>query len=161
MEALLAGFGEALQASPFGSWAGQSSYAYPVANLIHLLGLVMLVGGIGLVDLRFAGLFPSLPAAALSRVLTPVAIAGLLLMVSSGFVMFAADAESMAGSTVFRRKLALIILALVNAGLFRWIWRRKIVNWDASPPPAGRIMAGISLLLWLAIAAHGRMIAYS
>ncbi len=161
MEALLAGFGDAVQSSPFGMWAGQSSYAYPVANLVHLLGLVMLVGGIGLVDLRFAGVFPSLPAAALSRVLTPVAIAGLLLMVSSGFVMFAADAEAMTGSVTFRRKLALIALALVNAGLFRWIWRRRIADWEVSPPLVGRLMAGFSLLLWLAIAAHGRMIAYS
>ena len=161
MEALLAGFGDAVQSSPFGSWAGQSSYAYPVVNLVHLLGLVMLVGGIGLVDLRFAGLFPSLPSAALSRVLTPVAIAGLLLLIPSGSVMFAADAESMAGSATFRRKLALIALALVNAGLFRLLWRKRIAEWDVSPPLAGRLMAGASILLWLAIAAHGRMIAYS
>lgn len=161
MEALLAGFGDAVQSSPFGSWAGQSSYAYPVANLIHLLGLVMLVGGIGLVDLRLAGLFPSLPTATLSRVLTPVAIVGLLLLIPSGLVMFAADAESMTGSVTFQRKLALIALALANAGLFRWLWRKRIADWDVSPPLSGRLMAGASLLLWLAIAAHGRMIAYS
>ena len=161
MEALLAGFGEAVQASPFGSWAGQSSYAYPAANLIHLLGLVMLVGGIGLVDLRFAGFFSSLPAAALSRALTPMAIGGLLLILPRGLVMFAADAESLAGSVTFQRKLALITLALVNAALFRWIWRKRIGDRDVRLPLAGRLMAGASLLLWLAIAAHGRMIAYS
>lgn len=157
----MAGFAAAVQASPFGIWAAQSAYAYPVANLLHLLGLIMLVGGIGVVDLRLAGAFRSLPPAALSRVLTPVAVAGLLLLVPSGLTMFAADAEAIAGSATFQRKLALIALALANAILFRWIWGKRIADWDASAPPLGRLQAGASLLLWLAVAAHGRMIAYS
>jgi hypothetical protein len=158
---VLAGFADALQASPFGVWAGQSASAYPVANLVHLLGLVMLVGGIGVVDLRLVGAFRSLPPAALSRVLTPVAIAGLLLMVPSGLIMFAADADALARSGTFQRKLVLIALALANATAFRWIFNKRIADWDEAPPQAGRLMAGVSLLLWLAVAAHGRLIAYS
>ena len=158
---MLAGFAEALQASPFGIWAGQSSSAYPLANLVHLLGLIMLVGGIGLVDLRLAGAFRSLPPVALSRTLTPVAVVGLLLMVPSGLIMFAADAQAMAASATFQRKLGLITLALANAIAFRWMWGKRIAEWDNSPPLAGRTMAVLSLLLWLAVAAHGRMIAYS
>ena len=161
MESLLTGLAEAVQSSPFGQWAGQSHSAYPVANLVHLLGLVMLVGGIGIVDLRLAGAFRSLPPRPLSRALTPVAIAGLLLMILSGFIMFAADAQSMAESPTFQRKLVLIALALANAVLFRWIWGRRIAGWAVSPPLGGRLMAGASLLLWLTVAAHGRMIAYS
>ena len=160
MESLLLGLAEAVQSS-FGQWAGRSHYAYPVANLVHLLGLVMLVGGIGIVDLRLAGAFPSLPTAALARVLTPVAFAGLLLMLPSGITMFAADAEAMARSATFQRKLVLIALALANAILFRWLWNKRIPNWDESPPLSGRLMAGLSILLWLAVAVHGRMIAYS
>lgn len=161
MEALLSGFAEWIQASPFGVWAAQSSLAYPVANLVHLLGLVMLVGGIGVVDLRLVGAFRSLPPAALSRALTPVAIAGLLLMIPSGSIMFAADAKSMAASATFQRKLFLIAGALANAILFRAIWGKRIADWDTSPPLGGRSMAGASLLLWLAVAVHGRLIAYS
>ena len=157
----LAGFAEALQASSFGVWAGQSSIAYPVANVAHLLGLVMPVGGIGVVDLRLAGAFPSLPPAALSRALTPVAIAGLLLMLPSGFTMFAADAEALATSDIFFRKLVLIALALANAVAFRWLWGRRIADWHIAPPLAGRLMAAVSLLLWLTVGTLGRLIAYT
>lgn len=160
MEAF-ADFAGAVQASPFGAWAGESAYAYPVANVIHLLGLVMLVGGIGIVDLRLVGVFRSLPPAALSRSLTPVAIAGLLLMVPSGFTMFAADAEALAASATFQRKLLLIALALTNAVMFRWAWGARIADWDVTPPMVGRLMAAASLLLWLSVGAMGRMIAYS
>lgn len=160
MTGALVRFAEALGASDFGQWAAASPLAYPIANIVHLLGLVMLVGGIGLLDLRLAGLFRALPVALLSRVLTPIAIAGLILMVPSGLTMVAADAE-VAQSATFRWKLLLIGLALVNAMAFRWLWRDRIERWDEAPPPAGRAMAAGSILLWLAVAVFGRMIAYS
>lgn len=120
----------------------------------------MLVGGIGLLDLRLVGLFRSLPVAPLSRVLTPMAIAGLLLMIPSGLTMVAADA-AVAESPTFRWKLLLIALGLANALAFRFFWRDRIDTWDVSPPAAGRLMAAGSILLWLVVATLGRMIAYS
>ena len=158
MEARLIGLAQALQASPFGMWS--SGAAYPWANLVHLLGLVMLVGGIGVVDLRLAGAFRALPLAALSRALTPVALVGLALMVPSGTILFAADAGSLATSDTFRIKLVLIALALANAVAFRLLWRR-LDDWDAPAPIAARAMAVSSLALWLAVGVQGRMIAYS
>jgi hypothetical protein len=155
----LTAFGEAVQSSPFGAWAGGG--IYPVANLIHLLGLVMLVGSIGILDLRLAGLFPRIPAKPLSATLTPVALAGLVLMVPSGATMFAADAASLVHSTTFRWKLLLIGLALANAILFRLLWTRRLGRWDGDPPPAGRLMAAASIMLWLSVAACGRLIAYN
>ena len=62
----------------------------------------MLVGGIGILDLRLAGAFRAIPVAPLSRALTPIALAGLVLMVPSGATMFAADAATLAGSATFR-----------------------------------------------------------
>jgi hypothetical protein len=151
----------ALEASPFGAWARGSSYAYPLANLIHLAGLILLVGGIGLLDLRLAGAFRSLPVRPLEAVLTPLAIAGLALMAPSGFVMFAADARALSGSDAFRLKLILIGLALANAVAYRLAWRRQIAERGGEPPGPARAMAVVSLLLWLAVATLGRLIAYS
>jgi hypothetical protein len=155
----LSALGEAVQSSPFGTWGGGDAYAY--ANLVHLLGLVMLVGGIGIVDLRLAGLLRRIPAGPLSAALTPIALGGLALMIPSGATMFAADAATLVHSPTFRWKLLLIALALANALAFRFIWQRRIETWDAEPPPLGRLMAASSILLWLSVATLGRMIAYS
>jgi hypothetical protein len=155
----LIAFGQIVQSSPFGAWAG--SDAYPIANLVHILGLVMLVGGIGILDLRLAGLFRRIPAAALASALTPIALAGLLLMIPSGLTMFAADASALVNSTTFRTKLILIALALANAVAFRILWQGRIERWDVDPPAWGRLMAAASILLWLSVAALGRWIAYS
>ena len=161
MSDAFARFAEAVGSSDFGQWASQSALAYPLANVVHLLGLVMLVGGIGIVDLRLVGAFRSIPLEPLSRALTPVAIVGLALMVPSGATMFAADAKSMAASPLFQWKLILVGLALVNAVAFRRLWQRRIGDWDRSPPIAGRMMAAGSLALWLTIGTFGRLIAYS
>lgn len=155
----LTALGEAIQSSPFGVWAGGD--AYPLANLVHILGLVMLVGGIGVLDLRLMGLFRRIPVTALAAALTPIAVAGLVLMIPSGAIMFAADASTLVNSATFRTKLLLIGLAVANAIAFRAVWQKKIGRWDSDPPTWGRIMAAASLLLWLSVAGAGRWIAYS
>ena len=160
MEAALLGIAGWLDAAGVRAWASESAWVYPVANVFHLLGLVMLVGGIGVVDLCVAGLWRSLPLGALSRALTPVAIVGLALQAASGTVLFAADGAALARSSTFQLKLVLVALALANAAAFRLLWRRGLDVWE-TPPVAARAMAAGSLLLWLWIATLGRLIAYS
>ena len=157
--ALLAAAGW-LDAIGFGPWARGSGLVYPIANTLHLLGLVMLVGGIGVVDLRVAGLWRRIPIEPLSRALTPVAIVGLIVMAASGSVLFAADGRALAASGIFHRKLVLIALALANAVAFRWIWGDRIGGWLGQVPVAARVMALVSIALWLAVGTLGRWIAY-
>lgn len=148
---LTAGLVDWLSVSGVAAWAG-SGGIYPLANVVHLFGLVMLLGGIGIVDLRLLGAFPALPADAVVRALTPVGIVGLVVMAISGPVLFAADAESLVASPVFGWKLAVIAAALVNAAAFRWLVRAG---------PWRRVAALVSLLAWMSVTVLGRMIAYS
>jgi hypothetical protein len=120
---------------------------------------VLLIGGIGVVDLRLAGAFRALPLAALARALTPLAAAGVALLAASGTILFAADARALVASPAFRLKLALIGLALANAGLFRLWSHGRLVGWRQVPRSAA-VAAMLSLLLWLGVAAAGRLIAY-
>ena len=161
MEGLLLAAAQWLDAVGVGPWARGSGIVYPVANTLHLLGLVMLVGGIGVVDLRIAGLWRTIPVEPLSRALTRVAILGLIVMVASGSVLLAADGRTLAGSHVFHCMLVVIGVALANAAAFRWIWGDRIGGWLGQVPVAARVMAMLSIALWLTAAALGRWIAYS
>ena len=154
---MLTAIAQRVAATPFADWAASSPYAYPVANTVHVLALVLLLGGIGLVDLRLLGAFRPLPLRELSKALVPIAATGVLILAVSGSILFAADAESVARKGVFQLKLLLIALALANVALFRWLY--GAVAFD--PPPAGaRFLALASLLLWTSVAICGRMIAY-
>lgn len=144
----------ALASSGLTAWANDGTI-YPVANLVHLLGLVLLLGSIGLIDLRIMGVFPGLPLPALRRALTPLGVAGLMLMLASGTLMFAADARGLVGSETFQRKLIAIALALLNAALFH-----RVAGTGSRLGLAARVLAGLSLASWLTVATLGRLIAY-
>lgn len=153
-EALAAAAGW-LDAAGVRAWAAGD--AYPIVNTVHLLGLVMLIGAIGVVDLRVIGAWRSLPAEAVSRALTPVAVAGLAILIPSGALLFAADGKSLAASGIFQAKLLLIVIALLNVAMFHVLSRGRF---DPAPTPI-RAMAVASLGLWLSVGALGRLIAYS
>jgi hypothetical protein len=144
------------EASTLGHAARGGDWTYPVANLFHLLGLALLIGPIGIVDLRLAGAFRSLPLPSLSRALTPLAIAGLVLIGLSGTVLFSADARALIHSQLLQAKLLLILIALSNAIAFRMLW-----HGDEPVPTPLRAMAVASIALWLTVAALGRLIAYT
>lgn len=154
---MLSAIAEFIAATPFADWAASNPYAYPAANTVHVLALVLLLGGIGLVDLRVLGAFRTLPLQPLAQALVPIAATGVLILAASGSIMFAADAVSVANKGVFQLKLILIAIALANVALFRLLYGAVV----ADPPPAGaRLLALASLLLWTCVAIAGRMIAY-
>lgn len=146
----------AVSETTFAHWASRDPLAYPVASVIHVLGLALLLGPILLIDLRLLGAFPSLPLLPFVRAVRPFAVAGLGLLILSGTVLFAADAVALAQSDTFRLKLLLVGLGLANAMAFPLLWRGE--------EPAGtaaRVMALGSLLAWTAAAVAGRWIAYA
>jgi len=152
---------EALEASGLGLFMRQSLWAYPAANLVHLLGLVLLVGPILLFDLRMIGVGRGqISALAASRLLTPFAVLGAALAVMTGPLMFAADAKSLSTNTLLIVKLSLVALAIANAGVFRALWSGRLAAWDTQAPAVARMQAAASIVLWLTVASLGRMIAY-
>jgi len=161
MEAMAApAFAVALEASSLGVFMRASPLAYPLANLTHLLGLVLLVGPIIALDLRLLGFARGLPVKALSAYLTPFAILGLLLMFASGTLIFSADAKALIVNPVLQIKLALIVCGLVNALLFRLFWSSRLYDWDRRPSGIGRLQCAASITLWLGAGTAGRLIAY-
>lgn len=150
----------ALEASTFAHWLRGAGLTYATVNLVHLLGLCLLVGPMLLLDLRLLGLGRHYPVPALARDLTPWLLAGLLLLLVSGSALFSADAVPLSGNRVFLVKLSLLGIALANALAFRLLWSGHLLHWDQSPPALGRMQALLSILLWLSVAAAGRLIAY-
>lgn len=132
---------------------------YPAANVAHLFGLVLLAGAIGVLDLRIAGLARTIPLAPLSRLLTPIAIGGLVVLAFSGFFLFAADAGPLVRSNTFRLKMALAALALVNALAFRRLFGDFEPGREA--PGWARVMSLASIAAWLGVGVLGRLIAYT
>lgn len=153
---MLEALADALAGTSFAHWAARSPLAYPIANTVHVLGLALLLGPIALVDLRLLGAFRALPLQPFVSAVRPFAVAGLVALLLSGSVLFAADAAALAVSGTFQRKLVLVGLGLANAAAFPIVWR----GGEQVQLPA-RLMAVASLLLWTSAAIAGRWIAYA
>lgn len=149
-----------LEATALGEQMRSSALLYPALNLLHLLGLVLLLGPMLLLDARLLGAGRSFPLTAVSRTLTPLAVAGLLLLLGSGVCLFAADAGPLAVDRLLQLKLLLIALGIGNALLFRRLWNARLANWDQAAPVLGRMQAALSLLIWLLVMSLGRLLAY-
>jgi hypothetical protein len=137
-------------------------WLYPIVEIIHIVGFVVLVGSAFMFDLRLLGLSPTLPVSRMARHLLPWARASLLLVVPTGTLMFVAHAGEFASNPAFQLKLALIAAAFLNAGVFHRFPFRSVNGWDvtAAAPAAARAAAVLSLLLWTGVLACGRLLAY-
>ncbi|HWL29785.1 MAG TPA: DUF6644 family protein [Burkholderiaceae bacterium] len=149
-----------IEHSALGAWMRSSSVAYPLVNVIHVFGLVLLIGSMLLLDLRLMGFVRRLPLPDVSDILTPLAIAGLVALIASGFLLFAADAGPLLDNPLFPVKLLFIALGTINALAFRALWGSRLALWDQHPPLAGRLQALASLLTWVIAGTLGRLLAY-
>jgi len=150
----------ALESSGLGVLMRESAVLYPLANIAHILGLVLFAGSIIFLDLRLLGFARALPTANVARALTPIMMFGFLLQIASGLLLFTADARPLWANPVMQVKAALIAFGIANALVFRALWNRRLADWDDTAPGIARTQAGLSLVTWLGVAVCGRFAGY-
>jgi hypothetical protein len=152
----------ALEQSGFASAIRQSPWLYPAANIGHIVALVFFVGAVAVMDVRLlGGLAMTAPGPLLARA-RGFAVAALIGMAVTGFVLFSAEASHLAVNPVFQLKAALVGAGLVNVALYEFMARREVEKLPpgAIMPSRARIAGLLSLVIWVAVAACGRSIAY-
>jgi hypothetical protein len=133
-----------------------SALVFPVLECCHIVGFALSIGTIAIVDLRLLGLGMRRQAAAeLAADLAPWTRAGIAVMLITGPLMFSTDAVAYHYNPAFQFKMVCLMLAL----LFHFTLHRRAVRPDVSPI-AAKLAAVTSLLLWTAVVAGGRMIAF-
>lgn len=151
-----------IELSGLGLAMRKSAWMYPIVEIVHIVGFVLLVGAALLFDLRVLGLGRGLPIPALARHLLRWSRAGLALVVPAGLMMFSAHATEFATNPAFLLKLSLIAAAAANVAFFHFGPYRRVAAWPAAgPAPASAVTAAaLSIVIWIAVIACGRLIAY-
>lgn len=155
-------FLEWLQSTPVGVMVAESLWGYPTFETMHTLGMAMLIGALGLINLRILGYKPELPLIGV-RQLLPLAWIGFTVNAISGALLFTSDAVYFFESYTFRIKMVLIILAGINAALLgQKVFREAAAGAPPVVPTTGaKWLAGTSLVFWFAAVCCGRLIAYT
>ncbi len=156
-------FCEWLASTPGSIALHESRYMFLIVLTVHVLTLTVFVGTALMIDLRLLGVtMKRVPASEVVGRLLPWSAAGLLVMVASGALLFYSAPLVRYDNLFFRFKMAMLVLAALNAWIFHVTVFRRVAEWDldAVPPRAARLVGGLSLVLWAVIITAGRMMAY-
>ncbi len=143
-------------------------WAWPLCETLHFVGLILLVGIVGMFDLRLLGVAKRLPVAPLRRLL-PWAVFGLVLCVVSGLVFVTGLMNNvalhpwMALQIDLYLQLKLIFVGLAGINLLAFHQSGVSRACDRlgpgdDAPPLAKAIAGLSLFLWVGVVYWGRLV---
>jgi hypothetical protein len=153
-----------LQDMPWATALRESQYMFPILEGTHLLGIALMMGPVLMFDLRLMGvLWKTEPAAKIRDAFLPITFVGFSIMIATGGVLFWSEAVRCYKSKYFLIKIALLVLAGLNALVFHRTVDRTIHIWggDPMPPSRAKLAGASSLVLWLFVIAAGRYTAYN
>jgi hypothetical protein len=147
------------------TWLGEfmrgTFWAWPFVENLHFLGLSVMFGALLAIDLRVLGVAPNFPMRSAMKLIPLVLIAFSVNLVT-GIFFFAGDPYRYAFNLSFQWKMALIVLAGVNA---LWFWfgeHAKLVQLADGQQAefSAKVIAALSLAIWVGVIVLGRLIPY-
>ncbi|MGD9738013.1 MAG: DUF6644 family protein [Bauldia sp.] len=138
-------------------------WVVPTIQTIHILAVAAIMGSVLMVGLRVMRTAEGRPtmAATASR-FVPWIWAALIVLLTTGLLLIAAEPPRELYNIIFWFKMALVALGAIVTALFQRSVRRNAAYWETDP--ASRrgtvVFALLTFLLWIVIAIAGRWIAY-
>lgn len=141
-------FFEWLEKNPGIMWLGGNVIASAILDICHYSGFFLLVGTSVVLDLRLMGIAARRePIPQLASQLRPMMWTGLVMVLVSGFFMFASVAVDLWEAEGFRVKLLVVFVAVV----FGVLVYSKAAAWGEQPSVSlsAKFVAVLSLVLWV------------
>ena len=136
-----------------------STWMFAAVEILHLLGLAVLLGSLVVLHLRLLGLgMRRQPVSQLAGELAPWISGGLVFMAATGALLFLAEAMKCYASPPFALKMLLLLCALAtHLAVFRGA--RRLTD-GAQLPAWSRPAAYLSLALWFGVGVAGRAVGF-
>ena len=141
--------------------AGGVPWLWPLLGILHVIGMALLVGCIGAIDLRTLGLARGLPLRPLNDLL-PWALAGFAINLMSGLAIYAGNPEGYQSGAFFFKMVCLLLAGLNGLLFYSSGFNRELsaVGPGEDAPLAAKLTAVASLVLWVAVIFWGRMLTF-
>ncbi len=144
------------------------AWAWPLMEVMHFVGLCLLLGIVGMFDLRLLGFAKAIPVQALNR-LVPWGVFGFVLCVISGLAFTLGISANvgvhpytvLVNDVYLQWKLAFIALAGLNLFVFYVSGAAReaeTVQAGQDAPFRVKVIAGASIFLWVGVMYFGRLI---
>jgi hypothetical protein len=147
-----------LAANAVSDAVNSSEWVFPIFECFHIAGFGWAIGMIALVDLALLGVgIQNTKPAELVRATELGTVAGLVIVLTSGPVLFLSDPRMYFHNSSFRFKMAALAIALV----FNFTIDRRVALAEGSPHALRVVPAAISLALWASAVFGGLFIAFT
>ena len=141
----------------------ESIWVYPILNVLHCVGILLVAGTIVVVDLRLLGfgMRRATVSSVVSQVL-PWTLSGFGFMFLTGSLLAWSEPVRLYRSIFFPWKLLFLAIAGLNALLFHLGVYRGVGAWDSATltPARARFAGALSILCWICVIAAGRAVGY-
>ena len=154
-------FGAWLESTRVSAFMMHSVFAWPICACLHFIGLSLLIGTVGLFDLRLLGVAKGLSPSAMHR-LIPWGVLGFLINVVTGTLFFIGQPYRYIHNPAFQLKLTLIVVLGINMLVFYAgaYGRLAELGPDDMTPFRAKFAGATSLILWIGVICAGRMVAF-
>jgi|SRR6266404_3749086 len=155
-------FFNTIEQTALSTWIRESDsiFGFYFILLLHNFALAALVGPSAIIDLRLLGVAPHVPVKSLKPLYTAIAC-GIALATVTGVLLLLGYPTKALTNSLFYVKLLLIGLGV--ATVYRL--KAKVFDNDSMSEPdmimAGRGMAKVFIVLWIAAITAGRLLAYT
>jgi hypothetical protein len=147
-----------LEESGIGTWVRESNslLAYPTILFLHTLGMGIMVGICGFIDLRVLGMARGIPLEGMPKYFGYM-WGGFWISLATGIALFIPDATVKSANPVFWAKLGFIAVAIATVFLIR---NAVFSNPKKPIETNGKIFALVSIVCWSGAITAGRLLAY-
>jgi hypothetical protein len=142
-----------------GNQISDTVWMFPAIETVHILAMAVMFGGLLVLNLRMLGLgMVRQPLPLLAGTLMPFINWGVIIMIISGYMMFASEAMKSFANDGFKFKMISLAVVLI----FQYtIYRATLKKDDAvRSKPVGWACAVASFVLWFCVGAGGRAIGF-
>lgn len=147
------------------TWLGEQMrnifWLFPMMETVHFIGLTIMFGALLVIDVRVIGFGRFINMNSAMKFI-PVAIGAFTVNLLSGIAFLCANPFRYFPNIAFQWKMGLIVIAGLNA-LWFWFGEHKMLQQLADGEDAefrAKVIAALSIAIWLAVIVFGRMIPY-
>ena len=134
-----------------------TEWAFPLAECVHIGGFAVGIGSIVLVDFRMLNLgLRHETSARILRYTEPWTLVALVFVVFSGLALFSSQTDIYLVNLIFPLKMYALLAALI----YNFTVHRKVATMENPPPVLSKMVAIVSLLLWVSIVFGGIFVGF-
>ena len=152
---------------PIGDFVATHDWVWPFCETLHFVGMCILLGTVGVVDLRILGVGKGIPIKLLEK-FVPLGVIAFIVNATTGFIFIAGNPVGgpmeYLSNLSLQIKMIIVLIAGINLLIFYVTGIEKkvaMVPPDGNAPGSAKAVAAVSIFAWIMVIIMGRFIMYN